>query len=67
MFTLFCPTGKTYFHRKKKFKKLKYEIVRKQLQTSQNIMKIVSSIRIDKINIQWNFHVSIYRFWITTK
>ena len=69
MFTLFGRTDKTFdIHRKKKIKKLKYEIIRKQLKTCKNILKILSSTRIDKINIQWNFHESVVvRFWITTK
>jgi len=51
--TLFGPTHKILliFIEKKKLKKLKFKIARKQLKSSQNILKISSSIGIDKINI----------------
>ena len=45
-------TKKIYITPEIKIKKLKYKIARKQLKTSQNILKILSGVRIVKINIQ---------------
>jgi len=47
---LFCQTNKNICYLEKKLKKLKFEIVCKQLKKDQNIFKILSSIGIDTIN-----------------
>jgi len=51
----FCPTNTILLTVKEEKNYENLQCVRKQLKTNQNILKILSSIRIYKINITWCF------------